>query len=446
MQMDNARGMSLLAEGWVSQAEAKQRRGRAGRVRPGLCFHLLSGAHWERLPAAQEPEIERVALEELCLQVKTAFPGDALQAQLAGALTPPPPPALARALRSLEGMSALGPGEALTALGAHLARLPMSPKVGKMLIYGVLLRCLDPVLTIAAVLTASRPLFITPSSGSEARQQAAQAKARLARGSRSDHIAMALAFEEWRSALDLGGPQAGRDFCAHNFLSGEALGQVAAARQDYLRALASLGFVPASVCGGRQGRPSNLSSGASAAPAGGDKLNANAGKWRIVKSAVGAGFYPNVARVQLPQKKYVRTENGAMEKGHQAWALRYYVQSGARVFMHPSSVTFSATPVRAESPWLVFSERVHTSKDYLRECSEVPSLALLLLGGTVGVDAEKGRCSVDNWMQFEAPGRVAVLIQELRKQFVGVLQSKLTDPDLDLSANSVLDALCKILE
>jgi len=69
-QYDAARGMGLLLEGWVPKASARQRKGRAGRVRPGECFSLYTRARAESFQAYAKPEIMRVPLEELCLQIK----------------------------------------------------------------------------------------------------------------------------------------------------------------------------------------------------------------------------------------------------------------------------------------------------------------------------------------------------------------------------------------
>lgn len=62
--------MSLLVEDWVSRASSLQRRGRAGRVRPGTCYALFTQQRWEHgLRQFGQPEIMRVPLEELVLQV-----------------------------------------------------------------------------------------------------------------------------------------------------------------------------------------------------------------------------------------------------------------------------------------------------------------------------------------------------------------------------------------
>jgi len=72
MRYDHNRGLSCLEDTWISKANAKQRRGRAGRVRPGCCFRLFSRQQFEKFEEQQLPEMLRVSLEGLCLRVKPA--------------------------------------------------------------------------------------------------------------------------------------------------------------------------------------------------------------------------------------------------------------------------------------------------------------------------------------------------------------------------------------
>lgn len=73
-QYDPGSKMAALVETWVSQANAVQRRGRAGRVQPGQCVHLVTRRKFDSLPPTQVPEMHRVPLEQLCLHIKV-LPG-----------------------------------------------------------------------------------------------------------------------------------------------------------------------------------------------------------------------------------------------------------------------------------------------------------------------------------------------------------------------------------
>jgi ATP-dependent RNA helicase DHX36 len=157
----------------VSRASAQQRRGRAGRCQPGVCFHLYSRTRYASLAAFQLPEIKRSPLEELCLQVKlmeeaaTKAAGDGAVPRsigefIAAAVEPPLPQAVSNAVSMLSAIGALTVEEQLTSLGRHLAHLPLNPAIGKLLLYGALFHVLDPILTVACR-AGTRSPFILPS-------------------------------------------------------------------------------------------------------------------------------------------------------------------------------------------------------------------------------------------------------------------------------------------
>jgi HrpA-like RNA helicase len=69
MRYDHNRGMSCLEDSWISKANARQRRGHAGRVHPGCCLRLFNRQQFQKLDEQQLPEMLWVSLEGLCLEV-----------------------------------------------------------------------------------------------------------------------------------------------------------------------------------------------------------------------------------------------------------------------------------------------------------------------------------------------------------------------------------------
>lgn len=193
MRYEASRGLSTLEEDWISAAAAKQRRGRAGRTAPGACFKLYSRKLAAQRPLQQAPEMLRVPLEALCLRVKALCDGP-VAGTLAQALTPPAAEAVESAVATLRGLRALDDAEALTPLGECLVRMPMDARLGKMIIYGAMLRCLGPILTVCGALSG-RSLFFMPRD-QEGRAAADRARAALAAGAaKSDHLTLVKAYD-----------------------------------------------------------------------------------------------------------------------------------------------------------------------------------------------------------------------------------------------------------
>lgn len=151
---DAISGVCMLKSNWISQACAKQRKGRAGRCQKGICFRLYSTVRYNSMQLFQTPEMLRLPLQQLCLYTKHLAPGNTPIAEfLERAIEPPSNVITRNAVQLLKTIDALDSWEDLTELGSHLLDLPVEPRLGKMLLYSVVLKCIDPVLTIVCSLS-----------------------------------------------------------------------------------------------------------------------------------------------------------------------------------------------------------------------------------------------------------------------------------------------------
>jgi ATP-dependent helicase HrpB len=126
---DPAKGMTELATVRVSRAAADQRRGRAGRTEPGICYRLWDEAETRALEPFARPEILEIDLAALALTLAewgTTDPGDLAW------LDPPPKAGFAAARELLTGLDALDGQGRITAHGRALARLPLPPRLAHM--------------------------------------------------------------------------------------------------------------------------------------------------------------------------------------------------------------------------------------------------------------------------------------------------------------------------
>ena len=134
---------------WISKASVKQRKGRSGRTRPGVCYHLYSREQHASFRPFLESELLRSSLEEICLQCKklNLAPGrekdaDGIPAFLEQAMSPPHPKSVGNALDLLVNLGAMeAETNNLTDLGNCLSMLSCEPRVGKMVIWSYIIGC-----------------------------------------------------------------------------------------------------------------------------------------------------------------------------------------------------------------------------------------------------------------------------------------------------------------
>ena len=148
-------GMTRLETIRVTRASADQRRGRAGRVAPGICYRLWTEQEEQQLVLHTRPEILEADLAPLALELAEAGVTDAGELRW---LDPPPPAALAQARELLAQLGALDRDGRVTAHGRRMAALPLHPRLAHMLLAGSALGYGALACDIAALL-AERDIF-----------------------------------------------------------------------------------------------------------------------------------------------------------------------------------------------------------------------------------------------------------------------------------------------
>ncbi len=138
----------------VSQSSANQRKGRAGRVSGGVCIRLYSETDYLARPPYTQPEIQRANLAEVILRMKAFHYGDI---ETFPFLNPPAPNAIRAGYQLLQELGALDEARALTPLGRELARLPVDPAMGRMILESRRENVLPEVVIIAAGLSVQDP-------------------------------------------------------------------------------------------------------------------------------------------------------------------------------------------------------------------------------------------------------------------------------------------------
>lgn len=138
----------------ISRASADQRAGRCGRVGPGICVRLYDENSYESRPRFTDPEIVRTNLAGVILQMKALKLGDIEDFPL---LERPDRRAVQDGLQTLRELSAIDEEQKLTKIGRELARLPIDPRIGRILIAAAREDCLNEVLVIASALSVQDP-------------------------------------------------------------------------------------------------------------------------------------------------------------------------------------------------------------------------------------------------------------------------------------------------
>lgn len=235
-RFDEKRQLSRLIDTFISRANAKQRRGRAGRVQEGLCFHMFTRYRHDKLMSDQQtPEMLRLSLQDLAMRVKVCKIGG-IEETLAEALDAPSAKNIRRAVDALIDVRALTANEELTPLGAQLARIPLDVFLGKLILQGTIFKCLDMAITCAAILSSKSP-FSAPFGQRNLADQARKAFRRAD----SDLLTMYNAYLGWKNVCQT----QSHDFqyCKKNFMSPQTLSNIEDLKGQLIVSLVDCNFL-----------------------------------------------------------------------------------------------------------------------------------------------------------------------------------------------------------
>ena len=370
-QYSQVRRITGLLTSWESKSNLKQRAGRAGRVANGHYYGLFSRARHESLAPMGVPELLRTDLQSLCLSMKMQVKNASIRDFLADALQPPTSEDVDAAIKGLQNLQALSQDEELTPLGRVLARLPVQPVFGKLIVLGVIFKCLDPMLIVSAA-SGERPLFLRPLN---VRKVALEAQAEYFEGSRSDPIALINAYRELRTIRDAEGYQAAERWARQKWLHWGTFIMIEKCMQQVESVLMEAGLIPLTLP--HQREYSEL---------GDPQFNINANDIALIKAILIAGFHPNLA---------VKTSTAILSTPVEP-----------RAIIHPTSIN-SAKRNRVRGLIFTYAELTKSTDSnslMVRDTTLVTPLTALLFGGRLEVMEEPGLVHLDGWLPFNIQG------------------------------------------
>jgi len=233
----------------ISQASANQRAGRCGRIGPGVCIRLYGEDDLRRRAPYTDPEILRSSLAGVMLTMLDLRLGDIASFPF---LDPPSAGMIRQGFRELEELGAVQPAPhgvpALTPIGRQLARMPVEPRLGRMLLAGHQEQALESVLTIVAALAGDDP------RRRPIERQAEADRAHAVWKTPASDFAAWLRLWRWWEAQTLNQPTSvSRRLCRDHFLSFNKMREWRDLRGQLAALCRRAGFDPARDTGGDVG-------------------------------------------------------------------------------------------------------------------------------------------------------------------------------------------------
>ncbi|KAL8441827.1 hypothetical protein Emag_006872 [Eimeria magna] len=310
-------GMDALQVTPISQANANQRKGRAGRTGPGKCFRLYTETAFirEMLPNTV-PEVQRTNLSNVVLLLKSIGVANLLDFDL---IDPPPQDTLVDAMFQLWVLGALDNLGGLTQIGRKMAMFPLDPPLSKMLLTAAELGAAREMVSIVSLLSVPAVFFVP-----KEKQEEAESLKEKFFVPESDHLTLLNVYQQWKRA------RYNAQWCLKHFVQPKAMVKAREVREQLVDVMTQQGL-PDNSCGT---------------------------DWDILRKAICAGYFHHAAKLR---------------------GIGEYVNMRTSVacHVHPTSALFSAgyTP-----DYVVYHELLLTTKEYMRNVTAVDARWLADLG------------------------------------------------------------------
>ncbi|CZR50812.1 probable pre-mRNA splicing factor ATP-dependent RNA helicase PRP16 [Phialocephala subalpina] len=320
-------GMDTLQITPISQANASQRAGRAGRTGPGKAYHLFTEAAFKDEMYIQTiPEIQRTNLSNTVLLLKSLGVKDLLDFDF---MDPPPQDTITTSLFDLWALGALDNIGDLTDIGKKMTAFPMDPSLAKLLITSEDYGCSEEMLTIVSMLSVPN-VFYRPKE----RQEESDAAREKFFVPESDHLTYLHVYSQWKMN---GYSDA---WCTRHFLHPKSLRRAKEIREQLLDIM-------------KMQRMSMISCGTD---------------WDVIRKCICSGYYHQAAKVK---------------------GIGEYVnlRTSVTVQLHPTSALYGLGYL---PDYVVYHELILTSKEYMSTVTSVDPHWLAELGGVFYSIKEKG--------------------------------------------------------
>ncbi|XP_043285396.1 probable pre-mRNA-splicing factor ATP-dependent RNA helicase mog-4 [Venturia canescens] len=306
-------GMESLMVVPISKASANQRAGRAGRVAPGKCFRLYTA--WAYQHELEDNTVPEIQRINLGNAVLTLKALGINDLVHFDFLDPPPHETLVLALEQLYALGALNHRGELTKMGRRMAEFPLDPMMAKMLLASEKYRCSEEIATIAAMLSVNGAIFYRPKD-KLIHADTARKNFHVPGG---DHLTLLNVYNQWQLC------DFSTHWCYENFIQYRSMKRARDVREQLV--------------GLMQRVEMELISGIT------ETIN--------IRKAITAGYFYHVARLS--------------KGGHYKTA-----KHNQTVSIHPNSSLFQELP-----RWILYHELVFTTKEYMRQVTEIESKWLL---------------------------------------------------------------------